>query len=88
MPRHGSILKLQKLQESGIQHTAQLFRAMIMSEHIMTPQDKAAISIRAAKLYRQCGRAAAYKYAAARLSPADMRLYFLSRTLEAAKGIK
>lgn len=52
----------------------------------MTPQ--AQIALRAAKNYKAWGRVAAYKYMAARLSPADYRLYFLARTLEAAKGIK
>ena len=48
----------------------------------------AEIAIRAAKLFRQCGRQASYAYACKRLSPADMRLYYLARTLQAAKGIQ
>ena len=54
----------------------------------MTPHEKAQIAIRGAKLFKMCGRVASYKYAASRLSPADLRLYYLARTLEAVKGIK
>jgi len=54
----------------------------------MTITKSAEIAIRAAKLYRQCGRQAALLYAMKRLSPQEMRLYFLARTLEAANGVQ
>ena len=57
-------------------------------KHTLDPHEQARICVRAARLYRQCGRVAALKYAQARLSPGNLRLYYLSRTLQAAQSIR
>ena len=53
-----------------------------------SPHEQAQIALRAAKLFRQCGRVAAYKFAVARLSPENLHLYYLSRQLDAAQSIE